>query len=326
MQDDVLRQRLPYLQSRVGLSADGLNRLLRLADSGLVEAWHFRDIYIGSVDHAEAEELVQLLEAISKLDNGVGVTLETLYFWLAFTKDKGPPPRALVEYGRRLMAAGQFGHEGPSRDHHLGSIVELCFNGTESEGAARQLCQRFRAAVKAYKIYAFDSHFLILAMFKVQPNVTLDCLVDPEDGELDHDMFDAHVNQQSPVATVNVPTLVDWANIAPDRRYPNLGRAIPIFELENLGEVTGLSKHFIALLRNAPNKASFLGDVYSRIHPDGWSGPLSAVLEQRRTKLAELADLGDKEIDAWLAVANTFIDNWIMRERCKESGQEESFE
>lgn len=92
------------------------------------------------------------------------------------------------------------------------------------------------------------------------------------------------------------------------------------------GAAAWVSKHFIALLRNAPNKASFLGDVYSRIHPDGWSGPLSAVLEQRRTKLAELADLGDKEIDAWLAVANTFIDNWIMRERCKESGQEESFE
>ena len=327
MQDGVLRLSLPYLQSRAGLGIDGLDRLRRLADGGSVPARLFSYLQNGTIERADPDALIQLLEAITKLEDGLGVGLEILYFRLALAKREGGPlPTALVKYGRQLLAAGQFGQERQSRDYHLGGLVEFCFQGPDASDSARQFCQRFLKAVRAYELYAFDSHSIISATFKVQPAVALDVLVDPEDGDLHDDLFDAQANQLPPVATVDLPTLVEWANIAPDRRYPNLGRALPIFKLEGLDEISGLSDYFIVLLRHAPNKAAFLGNPYSRIHPDGWSGLLSAVLEERKTKLAGLADIGDPDVDAWLAEAYTSIDNWITRERERESAREETFE
>jgi hypothetical protein len=324
--DDALRLILPYLQSRAGLDGDGLDRLCRLADGGRVPAHFFLDLQSGVIKHTEAARLIQLLQAIERLDSGLGVALGILYFQLAFTKDKEPPPKALVEYGRQLLSNGRFGDDRQSRDHHLGGLVELCFKGPEAADAARQLCKSFLEAVRAYKIYAFDSHFLISAIFKAQPVVALDCLVDPENGELDNDMFKAQPNQLPTMATIDVLVLIDWANIAPERRYSNLGRALPIFKLENLDDAIGLSEHFVTLLRRAPNKAAFLGNPYFRIYPDGWAGPLSAILEQRKAMLMRLADIGNADVNAWLAAANTSIDNWIARERERESAQEEAFE
>lgn len=325
-QDDVLRLRLPYLQSRAGLDIDGLDRLRRLADRGLVQALFFGDLQGGVIEHTDAEGLIQLLDAIARLENGLGVALDILYFRLAFAKDERPLPTALVEYGRQLLSAGRFGQGRQSRDHHLGGLVELCLEGPDAAEAARQLCRCFLEAVKAFEIYAFDSHFLISAIFKVQPRVALNMFVDPADGELYGDILNARANQRPPIESIDLQTLVDWANVAPERRYPNLGRALPIFRLENLDEVIGLSDQFIAMLCHAPDKAAFLGDAQSRIHPDGWAGSLSAVLERRKNTLAGLTDIGDADVDSWLTAANTCIDNWIVRERERESAQEETFE
>jgi hypothetical protein len=101
---------------------------------------------------------------------------------------------------------------------------------------------------------------------------------------------------------------------------------MPIFKVENLDEVTGLSPNFMSVLAHAPDKAGFLGASYSRVHPNGGTGSLAASLERRKAILGGLLDLGDADIDRWLVEANSAIDGWMASERERESREEESFE
>lgn len=326
LSDHEVRQRLPFLQSRTVLDADGLDRLRRLAVSGEVPASWFGDLACGVVDGAEPQALIRLLDAISALNGGVGVAADILYFRLAMAKDAGPIPAELVEHGRRLLAEGRFGPGRQSRDYHLGELVELCLAGPEAEHAAAEFCRRFREAVNAYEAHAFDSHYLVSAIFKVQPVVALDAFLDPDGGEIDDDIFHSRSGQLPPLENVDEAMLASWADAAPERRYANLGHALPVFRLENLDEVVGISEQFVAMLRRAPDKAAFLGEARWRVHPDGWAGSLAAVLERRKAVLAALADVRDPDVDAWLAAADRSIDDWIARERDRESLQEETFE
>ena len=94
---------------------------------------------------------------------------------------------------------------------------------------------------------------------------------------------------------------------------------MPIFKLENLDEVTGLSPNFLSVLAHAPDKAEFLGDFYGRVSPDGWTGSLRVTLEQRKAILGKLSRLGNPDVDRWLVEANGEIDRWIARVRERES-------
>lgn len=97
-------------------------------------------------------------------------------------------------------------------------------------------------------------------------------------------------------------------------------------KVENLDDVTGLSPHFLSVLARAPDKTAFLGDPHARIVPNGWSGSLADNLSRRKDMLAGLSEMGDADVDAWLAAANHALDGWIAAERSKEIEQEESFE
>jgi hypothetical protein len=137
-------------------------------------------------------------------------------------------------------------------------------------------------------------------------------------------LFEPSVTRASAIETLDPDTLIAWADAAPDRRYPRLG--VPVFKVENLDQVTGLSPAFVFVLKHAPDKAGFLGDPYSRVHPMNWSGSLVTALDHRKAMLGGLAELGDAEIDRWLDGAMKAIDTWIASERKRESQQEESFE
>jgi hypothetical protein len=163
-------------------------------------------------------------------------------------------------------------------------------------------------------------------LFKTQPLVALDCLIDSAEADVDDDFLGTRVGQASPIEIVDAQTLIDWADLAPERRYPRLGAAMPVFALQNLDDVAGVSEHFLAVLQHAPDKAAFPGSPFMRIHPSGWAGSLAANLEHRKVMLAALADLHDPAVDAWLREADRAVDDWIARERERESAQEETFE
>lgn len=330
--EPALRTRLPFLQSRTSLDANGLDRLRRLAESGDAEGWTFGDLASGVIDGVDPEALVALLRAVEPLERGTEIAIDALHFRLHYAKEAGPPlPPALLEYGREILLGFRIGPQRQMRDHRLGELAESCFAGAEQKSNATAFCQRFLAAVRSYEIYTFDSHSLIEALLKVQPIAALDALIDPPGEDVDQadagdDMFDASVGRASPLDVVDTATLIAWADVASARRYPRLGRSMSVFETEPLGDVKGLSAPFLTVLTHAPDKAAFLGNPYRLVHPSGWSGSLAANLAHRKSVLAGLSDMGDAVVDAWLDETNRAIDRWIAAERDREHDQEESFE
>ena len=330
--EPALCTRLPFLQSRTALDANGLDRLRRLAASGHVEGWTFGDLAGGAIDGVDPEGLVALLRAVEPLERGTEIAIDALHFRLHYAKVAGPPlPPALLEYGREILLEFRIGAQRQLRDHRLGELIESCFAGADQETNATTFCQRFLAGVRAYEIYAFDSHSIINALLKVQPTATLDALIDPpgdDEGQHDvgDDMFDASIGRASPLDVVDPATLIAWADVAPSRRYPRLGYSMPVFETEQLGDVKALSPPFLAVLAHAPDKPAFLGNPYRLVHPRSWSGSLAANLAHRKSVLAGLANLGETVVEAWLIETNQAIDRWIASERDREHDQEETFE
>uniref|UniRef100_A0A183CN40 BTB domain-containing protein n=1 Tax=Globodera pallida TaxID=36090 RepID=A0A183CN40_GLOPA len=180
--------------------------------------------------------------------------------------------------------------------------------------------------LSTYKIYAFDSGYFIQALFKVQPIAALDCLLEGEGEEIDDDMFETSMTRTSPLEHVAIDTLVGWADQSPERRYPLIGAAMPLFTTESLDEVTGISETFLTMLRHAPDKAVFMDSLFETIHPSGWAGSAVPHLQKRRDCLARLSEIGALDVDACLVRANGAIDHWIAAERERENAQEERFE
>lgn len=327
MADEELRYLLPYLQSRAALDAKGLDRLRRLAETRTVHGEDFGSLACGVVEGADPDALIALLDAMTALERGIGYALDILYMRLACARDASPDlPPALIAYGRALLVDVDLRNIFPIRDFGLGELAGYCFTGADSADSACLLCERLDAAIKSYEIYAMEFPYLIGGLFKAQPLIALDCFIGSGSPDIDADIFEGRGNREAPLEKIGPETLVTWAEIAPEQRYPRLGRAIPLFTLENLDEVTGLSDHFIAVLKHAPDKAAFLGNPYLRIHPSGWAGDLSDHLERRKKILGALADLADPEVNVWLEAANEAISNWIASERERESSREESFE
>lgn len=328
LRDETLRERLPYLQSRTGLDAEGLDRLRRLAETGRVPAWAFVDLAGGVITDAEPIALLPLLDAIGRLDDGAEIVIDVLHLKLRYARSDGEEAAPeLMSYGRELLRDFRIGTNNNMRDQRLGELVELCFAGEEHHDEARAFCQRFLAAVQSHEIYAYDSHALMTALLKTHPLAALDCLVDqPGDEALDDELFEARIARASPIETVDPDTLLTWARSAPERRFPRLGMALSIFKVESLGDVTGLSPHFLSVLTEAPDKTAFLGEPRARIVPDGWSGSLADNLSRRKDMLAGLSVMGDADVDAWLVDANRALDGWIAAELGREMEQEETFE
>src|ERR1043165_572845 len=87
-----------------------------------------------------------------------------------------------------------------------------------------------------------------------------------------------------------------------------------------------ISSHFLEVLDRAPDKPTFLGDFWQRIHPRGWSGSLTDVLVGRRGRLTQLETHGDASVRQWVADMQPDFDRWIDSERSREREKEESFE
>jgi len=100
----------------------------------------------------------------------------------------------------------------------------------------------------------------LTALLKTHPVTTLDCLLDPVDGGApDAELFEPSVTRASAIETLDPDTLIAWADAAPDRRYPRLG--VPVFKVENLDQVTGLSPAFVFVLstrRTRPGSSAIL--------------------------------------------------------------------
>ena len=62
------------------------------------------------------------------------------------------------------------------------------------------------------------------------------------------------------------------------------------------------------------------------MHPNGWSGNLSAILDRRREYIGALADHSDSGVRAWVSEQISNLKQWADHERERETEREETFE
>lgn len=325
--DQDLGAQLPYLQARVALDEEGLERLAMGIGLGHLTAWNFMAIANGGIRGAPAVALTNLLERLAEIERGTGVAIAILNMRLCDDReDPASFDPLLIAAGRRLLRRVDFTDIKAVRDFALGGVVTACLSQSDATEDARAVFAALGEAFRAYHVSLYTAHHLLEAVFKSQPELALDMFLLGPEGTADDDPFEAGTYKASPIETLGETVLADWAGKDSAIRYPRLANALSLFKPSPNDEDQGLSPVFLALLGQAPDKAAFLGDGYRRIHPMSWSGSLADVLERRRTVLAGLADLDDPAVAAWLADQNVMFERWIAHERRRGAEQEESFE
>jgi len=327
MSDPDLRRQLPFLQAQVALDEIGLGRLRRAAATGALQAADFSTLACGVVRDTPPDAFIEVLEALSELPGGVGVALDILNMRLhPDGKKTSQISDILLAFGRELLKRADFSNVHVMRDYALRTIVLMCLGGQSSLEDARIVCQNIRMALEGARVYTRDVHHLLKSLFVTQPIVALDCFLLDDVPHRNHHLFEFGFSRQSPVEFVDAATLCVWADRHPQDRYPRLGQALSIYATKDQEDASGLSPLFLEVMAKAPDKRRFLGEGPGRLRPSGWSGSLAAILEKRKSILADLADYPDANIRAWYAVQVDMLDNWIAVERERENSQEEAFE
>ncbi|MFT3782673.1 MAG: hypothetical protein QM790_11720 [Nibricoccus sp.] len=112
-----LAPRLPYLQARAGIDAEGIARLQRAIRKGVLVAYSFRSIANGVVSDSPSEPLAELLKDIAQLSDGIEVALEILHMhFYCRRRDELAQHPALVQVGRDLLVRTDFGKKKNYQD------------------------------------------------------------------------------------------------------------------------------------------------------------------------------------------------------------------
>src|SRR5438445_10497317 len=80
----------------------------------------------------------------------------------------------LIEAGRKPVAGMSYDKNDDRQDYSLRTIVDVCLGGEVGGSDARTFAGRFKAAVGAYKAYAFHYDQFVQALFRAQPRALLD--------------------------------------------------------------------------------------------------------------------------------------------------------
>lgn len=322
--DPVLGEHFAFLQVVAGLDGPGVDRMLRAIErAGSVEK--FRHLANIDSDGLPSVDLVRLLDAIAGLPGGPVLGLDMVWRHFHRSRDEAVRPfdPLLVDRARHLLTLLRADDLGDRRDYPIRFVAKAVLAGPEGRDAARAVSQMIYAAHKERGGWRRNGRGLAEALFRTQPELALDVLVDGDDGPVER-LFESQPGRGSPLDTVPVETLLAWAELAPERRYARLGEVLSLFHKDQIDSAIGLNPVFIALLEQAPDKAAFLGDAYSRLHPNGWSGSLAAILAHRLALLEGLPDHPD--ITAWRMQEGGRVAKWIAGERQQEAEREESFE
>ncbi len=331
--DPVLASHYPRLQIFSELDDAGVVRLKRAIGMGKADAWIYANLQMGRVtDKLSSEVLCELVLAIAGLKDGYTVAVGILSMRLFSSETKGGPPfdETLAECGRLLMARCKFGELG-AEVHQLGNLAKRCMSGEVAEDAAREFCQAFVVALDDYKSSAHSYDNVIAALFEVQPLVALDELVLAPEGRSEFALMRRFAySRRDPVSHAPKNKIIEWAKLDAAERCPLLAGAVPLFkkqaEDDEDSPVLGWSEIALELLELAPDKTAFLDVVAARFMPNGWSGSLAAILDQRRRLPQALFDHRNPEARAWAQEHDKKLADWATRERQRERSEDERFE
>ncbi|HEY9233995.1 MAG TPA: hypothetical protein VIP08_03095 [Phenylobacterium sp.] len=319
--DGDLAPHFAYLQLMAGLDNDGVERLLRAFERAS-DAWPFR-ILGRNLDDLAPKALHRLLHALAAKSGGVALSLDALSYY--FSPRSGRTFEAsplVIDLGRDLLRRFDPEELNVLRDCGLTYVIKACLPGLAGRDTAREVCEIFHAHRRGLNGWRREGRGFIQALLEVQPDIALDVFVGGPEGPARALLRDG-TPWAAPLSSLDAAVLTAWADQRPER-YIALGEVFPMFAKDQPDRTLGLDPTFLTLLAHAPNKIGFLGDAFDRLMPQGWSGSLAGLLEQRRALLVNLPD--DPDVQVWRTRVAPMIDTLIASERRRETEREESFE
>ncbi|PYF99982.1 hypothetical protein D893_02534 [Thioalkalivibrio sp. ALE21] len=318
---------LPYLQARVAIDATGISRLRRAIARGALSAPDFTSIANGSVGESPPEDLGRLLLDIAELPDGIEIALDIIHMhFYCHRKDQHPESPELISVGRQLLRRAEFTRTQKLQDFGMGTVIRVCCAGSDGEVTLRSICARVRAGLETVYLSAYSLGYLLKALFETHPLIALDEFLLPDPEANNRGLFDRDFGPESPIEELSPDILLQWAGLAPNQRFPLLGRSIAMFRSQQGDEENAVSPLFMTILEQAPDKGAFLGDIWLRLPPTCWTGSLADILERRRVAICELGEALGGDVQTWVLDSLPELDGWIERERARDRDAEQSFE
>ena len=325
--DPALLPMLPYFQATVGIDAVGVSRLRDAIKRGGLTSPDFRCIANGCVEKSPAEDLVGLLNDIASMPSGIGVALDILQMRLLASAKNDDEIRdgRLKLAGRDLLVRIDFSGVCDLHDYTVGEVIKACLCGEDGRRAAEVFCERLCSSLGSYAASCWNLRYTLEALFETQSFVALDAFLLSNSESLHCGLTAVCSGNKSCVEGLGIAVLQKWAGVDPNKRYPLLGSILRMFD-EHAESNGGFSPHFMAMLEAAPDKRQFIGELWNRVYPRGWSGSLADILNRRRDLLCDLAKRPSREVSEWALDAITDINKWIEEERKRDRSSEERFE
>jgi hypothetical protein len=325
----VLGPWFPVLQASVDIDKRGAERIEAALQLGLAPSWTYKYLTVGrAADPISTSSLRRMIFGIALLPKGYEVAVDILGMRIYSARDSGSPlDNELVQCGRELVRRCTFDRSGQMLDYHLGEIVNACFVGDDAADDTIIVCRRFKEALSQHRAYMFDYPDLIASLFRVQPMIALDEFFgDPPENTRNLLIGDLDFDRGNPLEVVPAESLIAWAQIDPQVRFPRLASAITPFTKSD--DKTDLVWAPIALrvLNAAPDRAAILAEFALQFQPSGWSGSLADILESRRAlPRAFMAD-ADPRVVAWARAQDAELGRLAELQRLRERRTDESFE
>lgn len=331
--DEALAPYYPRFQIFSEFDDAAIARIKKSIAHGRAEAWVYSNLQMGrTTDALSSDGLRELILEIAAMKNGYSVAVDILGMRLFSSEMKDGPPfdDVLINCGRDLLAQCRFDQRGDGL-HQLGNLAKCCMAGTDAEEAARTFCRAFVSALDDYKSSASSYDEVVAALFAVQPHIALDELVLAPKGRSEFALMRRFAySRRDPVSHAPAEKIIEWANIDIAARAPLLAGVVPLFrQLSNDDEdsdVLGWSDIALKLLELAPDKRAFLDVAATRFRPNGWSGSLAAILDQRRRLPQSLLEHTERSVREWAVEADKKLSEWADHERLQERSEDERFE
>jgi hypothetical protein len=332
--DETLVRYLPSLESVVGISQQGLDRLLRSLALGKTPIEAFRSIASGkATDLLTGDEFKKLVLEIAAKPGGYRVAILILQMRLDYGSHRGEDSEAEVRNaGRELIRRFDFQRADDIEDFELSQVARACLEGEPGASVVREMCQKLRDSMPNY-VGALGWHeSLMSTLFSVQPLAALDgFFLSDLENPTDVNMVDRFAfSSMSPFDFIEEDKIIAWCDRNAIARYPIAAAGITIFESAANKVPNGWSTKARRLLERAPDRVAVLDRFLQRFSPISWWGSRAAIIEAKTKLLDELDVYGDSALTEFAAQQQARLFKAINEERrietLMDAQRDESFE
>jgi hypothetical protein len=334
--NEPLAQLFPLLQTSVPLTQRGMNRLITSIDIGKAPPLAYANAYLSPTFNANlAADVAKYILKLSEIPDGDPVAIHTLSgLFFTYRQDKQLFAPEIVAAGRELLRRMTFDRRNLQReDYHLARLVEICLVGDEGSAIARVICDRLRTANAAHHIYGMDHNGLLAALFKDQPQATLDGLLTGDEKLVSagrHVIKEAGRFHGSAINEANEGAIFDWCEQDPLVRFPLAASVVSAFKVSNDGNPVEWNPIAERLVHAAPNPIAVMQELVRRFRPMQWSGSRSAILEANAKLLDGFDARGNQTLEAFVAEQKSSLMDEarteLEYETKRDSARDERFE